>query len=836
MTAIATLCALSCAVAAPLPEQLPNVEQHLSADQELSSPAAVNDPNSSQQSKTALPQTPILTEAQALYPPDPDPIAPEPNGHDFLDPRLLQSSSREVLAYPDTLQQMGTTLAQIPTEVEPRQIEPQEPTPQTDESQDIEPQDLDSQEPEQQTTDSEDVESPSLEPLEIEMEADDDFTGINVQDRTGAEQQFSLEEEAVPSEENPTPEQPKILEVLSDHQEYNERTQIVNATGDVVVRFPNGILAADRLRINLNTKLAIAEGNVALRRGQQLLRGQRFEYFFVQNRGLIHQAKGEIYRTSLNQDLTLEGTPIPSPSLEPSLLLNDRLLLEQPPTEIKQAEGLNFLIGSGRDIGSTDVPSSGGEVSRIRFQAEEVEFFGDRWEAKDISLTNDPFSPPELQIVADTATYRSVDEFNDELVTTDTRLLIDQNISLPIYPRTYRFGKNDEPSLLGPYTIGFDDEDRGGLYIQRRIPVWQGARGELILKPQYLVQKALFPDFIIEPVPAEDQGQVFAPGVFALTTNFSYLFTPRMFLNAKASVDNFRLENLEDELKVNVRLEQRLGEVGNPFRLSQEYNYRDRLFNGSLGFQRVKQSFGVVLRSPVYTFGDSGFSLDYQGSVQNVIATTDRSELLDDNRSRGEINLTRYQGSVTLRHQLSLWEGEALPATRTEGLRYSPTPIVPYLSFNSTLRGVSSLYSSGDQQQSLTGTISLQGQLGHFARDSFDYTGFKISYQQGLLGETSPFLFDRFADKQTLSIGVTQHLFGPFRIGFQSSWNLDDSDAISTDYFLEYSRRTHGVLIRYNSVLQFGSISVTINDFDWNGSTDPFVNQDIRPVEQGVTY
>ncbi|MEB3224375.1 MAG: DUF3769 domain-containing protein [Synechococcus sp.] len=670
---------------------------------------------------------------------------------------------------------------------------------------------------------------------EIRLEGEMAYDEIQIQDRTGQQQQFSLDSETLSTLGDDTGNDlpPAVLEVISDRQEYNEQTQVVTATGNVIVRFREAVLSADELQVNLNSKLAIARGDVALRRGQQLLRGEQFTYFFVQNRGTIQQAEGEISQTTLDQDLGTRPSSF-GVSSNPAVLLNERLLLNQPATEFIGEEGISFVLGSGRDIGNRTLDNQTNTINRVRFRADEVEFVGDRWEAKNISITNDPFSPPELQLVADTATYQKVDEFNDELVTTKTRLVIDDNISLPIFPRTFRLGESD--GLFSQFSFGFDDDEKGGLFLQRQFSLYRSAQGQWTVTPQYLVQKAWFPDTVLAEAEGEDAGDIIAPGVFALDTKFDYRFNPRVAFTAKGSLKNLRLENLEDKLKLNLRLEQRLGNLNNPFRLSQEFNYRDRLFNGSLGFQRVQRSFGIVLRSPRYILGDSGFGVDFQTSLQNIEADTDRAELLEPGVSQGQTNLSRFQGSVNLDHRFPLWSGEPLPPTRFEGLRYSPRPIVPYVSLVTGLQGVTSYYSNGDRQNTLRGKIGIEGQFGRFSGNSFDYTGFNLSYTNSVISdELSPFLFDRAVDQRTLEFGLTQQIYGPFRVGFQTAINLDNEEAISTDYFLEYSRRTHGILLRYNPVLEIGSVNITINSFNWNGSTDPFTNRDIRPVNDGVT-
>ena len=150
------------------------------------------------------------------------------------------------------------------------------------------------------------------------------------------------------------------------------------------------------------------------------------------------------------------------------------------------------------------------------------------------------------------------------------------------------------------------------------------------------------------------------------------------------------------------------------------------------------------------------------------------------------------------------------------------------------LTGTSSFYSNGDDQALLTGTIGLQGQFGHFSRSFLDYTAFNVSYSEGILSGISPFLFDRAADTRVISAGVTQQIYGPLRLGVQTSLNLDTGEVYNADFILEYSRRTYGVALRYNPELALGSLSLRISDFNWAGGSNPFSDSEVRPVVGGV--
>jgi hypothetical protein len=73
-------------------------------------------------------------------------------------------------------------------------------------------------------------------------------------------------------------------------------------------------------------------------------------------------------------------------------------------------------------------------------------------------------------------------------------------------------------------------------------------------------------------------------------------------------------------------------------------------------------------------------------------------------------------------------------------------------------------------------------------------------------------------------------------MGLQTFYNIKDNKEISTDYFLEYSRRTYNVILRYNPVLQIGSLNLRISDFNWEGNSTPFDSgTGVKPVVDGVT-
>lgn len=607
------------------------------------------------------------------------------------------------------------------------------------------------------------------------------------------------------------------IEVKADSQEFDDKQQIVTAIGNVVVRFRQTVIDADRAIVNLVTRQVVASGRVAYTRGQQVVRGERMVFNLGLNAGEVEQARGEIFLPAASNDLTptlptdiSAGTILDQP-------LSDRITSQQPVRGVKSPGAATVTIGGGGQLTSPQVV---GAVNRIRFEAERLELRPDGVRvATNIRITNDPFSPPELEYRAKTATIRSISPTAEELVTTQPRLVFDNRVKIPVYPRRQVFDsqRNNGPCL----TFGFDGGDRGGLYAECPFEVLQNGPVRLSLTPQFYIQRAI----------AENGGNPFSTDNFGLKAKLGATLGPTTRLDGSAIFLNFdNFPNLaEKDFRGNLRLRQSIG----THTLSGEYSYRDRLFNGSLGFQTVQSSLGAVLTSPVIPLGRSGINLSYQAGYQFINADTDRPDLLEPVRENNRIDLGRFQASAALSRGFNLWQGQGLPRTPTQGLRYTRNPVVPFVQLALGVRGVGTYYSSGDRQNSIAGSVGIEGQFGHFSRPFLDYTGFNVTYTQVARDGISPYLFDRLVDLRVLSFGLVQQVYGGFRVGFQSAINLESGEAISTNYTLEYSRRSYAIILRFNPERQVGSLTFRISDFNWNGTPEPF-SEDVRTVEGGV--
>jgi hypothetical protein len=601
------------------------------------------------------------------------------------------------------------------------------------------------------------------------------------------------------------------LDITADTQAYDPLRQVITAQGNVRLQLNDAFLEADRIWVNLLNRYAVAEGNVLITRGAQIVRGERVEYNLTQASGVMFNARGEIFLPSIGTDI---ASPIDGPPTSHSVY--DPLNPDQPITNVIGAGGFQASTTT-----AVDLINQPGGLQQLRFEADRLTFDPETWQAEGVRLTNDPYSPPDIEFRADQMQLVSLSPEQDRLTLTRPRAVFDQGFSVPLLRSRLLFNRGavDAESLNPiPTGIGIDDLDRGGLFVERSIPIIESARLSFGLTPQYLVTRAL-------------NDGILSPQAFGLGAELAAVVGPRTTVQASGNLSSFELSDFENNLRSSLRAQQLIGNHS----LALEASYRDRLYNGSLGFQNVQSSIGAVFLSPVVVLNRSGLQLTYQASSQFVTAETDRADLLGPAPKNNLISLGRFQVAANLRQGLPLWQGKALPPTPTEGLRYTPQPIVPQISLGLGLLGVATYYTSQEYQNSIAGDIRIDAQFGHLSRTYLDYTRFNLGYYRAFVGgQESPFLFDRDVDQNVLSFGLTQQVYGPLLLGFQTSLNLDSGSDVNTDFIIEYSRRAYGVLLRYSPTQGVGFLGFRLSNFNWLGNSNPFDNPRIQTVTGGV--
>ena len=565
-----------------------------------------------------------------------------------------------------------------------------------------------------------------------------------------------------------------VLDVISDRQEYDLNTQVFVAEGKVFIKYKKSELKADRVQLNTKTQEVIAEGNVFFTRGDQKIQGSKLTYSYG-------NAKGELLNASGSINL---GTLVSSE-------------VSRSPAEIASNSVIISAIGG---------ETREGQVRRFGFIAERLIIDGDAWTAENLRVTNDPFSPPELELVTKKATLTPISPTQSRIDLESPRIIFDQGFSLPLPVNSITI---DRFQRFTPALIGFDRRDRDGAYYQQSFDVITQPNLSVQVSPQLLLQRAF-----------SSRNGLLGLDILGVVATVNSAFDDGQKLSARASFSGLDFSQLDSVLRVNATYER---PVFDNYTLLSQYAFRDRVFNGSLGFQDVNNLFGTTLISPNLVLGDSKISFNYQVAAQIVGA------LRDDTVPNTVGTLIRLQSAAVLTRAFPLFQGQPAPAEKETGLRFSPTPVVPKVNAFVTLQGVSSLYSNGANQSTLFGTLGLSGEVGNFVKDFLDYTAFTVSYTQAFSSGRSPFLFDRLADTRSLTAGIVQQIYGPIRLGIQQSLNLDSGTVFDSVYSLEYARRTYAVLIRYNPNQGLGELLLRISDFNW---TRPPAN--VTTIENGI--
>ncbi len=567
------------------------------------------------------------------------------------------------------------------------------------------------------------------------------------------------------------------INLSADAQDYAPEQDKFNASGHVRMDFRNSVLFADQLQVDLKTRIAIATGNIKLIRGIQQINGERVEYNFALNEGVLYKASGLINTKPPQRDRPLPDTAA---------------LLDQP-------------IGYGG--------SQKGKI--LRFRADTISFNAQGWTGENVRITNDPFDPPEVELLSQKAVATTQADGTTLLETTANTLQLDQAINLPAPGLTRVIGDDEDET---PWVIGYDSLDRGGLYYQQNFRWRLPDKAAFRILPRFFLQRI----FNGNTAPAGYSfnnlaTQAQAPDTGSAGENFGlglqYQTAPGRPQRTSFFADWNGLSFEDLGRRIRLRAEQKY--TFEDASLTVSYAYRERVFNGIFGIQPISQRWEASLNSRLFAI-DPGTNLNIATSVSLFQAPSDRGDLglAQGPSTTPEITLGRFQVYASVTRGITLLQADPTPATQ-EFLRYSPYPITPNLGIYPRLTGVFSAYSSGDSQASLEAGVYVTASVGQFARDLIDFTQVSFYFGNTIFSGQSPFLFDRIRTSQFASASILQQIFGPLRIGYTASWDLSSGQQVDRRFTIQIDRRTYGFSFSYSPVQQTGLLEFRLDDFNW---------------------
>jgi hypothetical protein len=479
---------------------------------------------------------------------------------------------------------------------------------------------------------------------------------------------------------------------------------------------------------------------------------------------------------------------------------------------------------------------SRGKLNRLRFQASNLVIRGNRWTAREVAFTNDPFTPAQSWTMG----YQVEALFEGEGITRiqakRTRILLSNRLILP--------GINS--AVIGEdalqLTIDTDKRDRDGVYLGYNLPTLRiGDKGKLNLQPQFMLQRSIQGRTESYTAPGKSLAgprvnqDLRAGDLFGLTGVLD-LPIDRFRLQADTSLSTLSPDNLAAGTRSIVRLGTPLGLAGHSSSQGQLFgSYRERIYNGSLGLQTVVYSYGGQLEGslrfnpdPADPGNDSRrtpyfgpVELDWRAVAGNYQASLFGSDQLDT-QWRGRLN-------AALSSSLRLWQASLDPArTELAALRYAAEPVRPGVALNFGLASSLARYEDGARQNTLTLFGGPALTLGRFSRPWFDYSQLAVLLGGTLRDGRSPFGFDRAVDLGTISFRAAQQLYGPVVLEAGATVNIDTNSRFYGDVSYSYLelkllQRSYEFGVYYSPYDKIGGFRIRLNDFSFRGSGTPFV-------------
>ena len=466
-----------------------------------------------------------------------------------------------------------------------------------------------------------------------------------------------------------------------------------------------------------------------------------------------------------------------------------------------------------------------GTISRWRFQAGRLRISPNTLEGDRVAFTNDPFIPAQSWLDSEDVVITLRPNGDTEVKAGRNLLKLEDQLAIPVTRQT-EFTKEEE--VTNRWVLGFDEEDRDGLFGGYNIPILFGEKGRLTLQPQFNLERAYRDETDSYPLPGDPVGSpkqeqpITGGDLFGL---FARLETPLAGFQATGNLDisTFNADHFADGTRSwgNLAKVLDLPVIGSSlFRAFGAYRFR--VWNGSLGEEDIYSAYGVSLEDQD-TLPDWGkFSSSYYWRVG--VGYFRASPFQES----GLLSLWRGNAYGSLNMSYPFWTGKPAALTADQAYANTASPVVPGLDMQANVQSKLTYFGDGTNQNTISLSAGPTLTLGHFVRPFLDYTQLTITGGGTLRQGLSAFAFDRAVDLGTLGAGLTQQLVGPLLFSGGIGLNVDPSSEFYgdvTDSYVElrWQRRAYEVGVYYSPYDGLGGVRVKLNDFNFKGTGAPFV-------------
>ncbi len=576
------------------------------------------------------------------------------------------------------------------------------------------------------------------------------------------------------------------LVIQSDKQ--SEINDVLYAEGNVSVSYKGKLLKADNLIYDKLNKKISARGNITLFFGEQIFKMSQLEYNFIDEKGYLKDVKGSINSDRLISDISKNFYKSDIKKLDSLLNLQKKEVLNTP-----------------------------NKVNNWIFSTEIISIEGKKWKSDKAIFSNDILQFKQVKIEINSLEAYSLKEelrFKSSL----NHLVLDANLSIPFWlgNRAITTSGQDFDSK-GSWTIGYDNLDKDGLFIGRKLNSINLADDFIIdLEPQFFIQRSIngqTKSFV-------RKGDLITGEKVERDTEFADYFGFKSQI--KGNLNSWDLEIVNqintldtnkssDALRVSSILNKEINFLNAKWDKSFYGVYRDRVWNGSLGEAEIYKGYGSKLQKK--------HTWEINGITNTEVFSLGLSHLTGEAlRSKNLVDSLKGNLFYSLDKNIPLSFDNSKNKLIDSSYEYIYEPIRKGLSLNTKMEALYSLYDHGKHQEYIGFGLGPELILGNFKNKTFDYTRLSIFPFYKFNSGESFFKFDQNYDNFILNIALDQQLFGPVILKSNGTLNLDgDSNDygrfINSKISLNWKKRSYELGIFYQPHNQAGGISFNLFGF-----------------------
>ena len=619
------------------------------------------------------------------------------------------------------------------------------------------------------------------------------------------------------------------FEITSDTQ--TREGDLVIAEGNVVVEKNNLLLKTDSLIYDSKLKKLFLNGNINFKSEDNFIEATKVEYDLKKRKGFINNAYGVINFETL--DLI-------------NLTKSEENHVNQYKNFDKSIRDVKVNAKTGLGIEDINLEKNNSEESFLkrltsqklkldlnamekwRFRSDNIEIKDNEWFAKKLYLTNDPFNKPQLLI--ENTNFRLIN--NDDGITTKSKwssIILDNGIKIPTGPRRVKIGKKNNLK----WNIGYDSVEKDGLFITRnldQIYFSEEKKTTLDIQKEFYIQRGV----LVKTNSFSNKRDSLLSEKVNQDAKFLDYFGLNSELNSKINnfdlKVNFNLNSFDSEkLKKISTFKSELSKIifeenkkdsQTKTILSFFGNYRDKVWNGSLGEKEIISAYGTKIEK------NNNWKKNkvYKSSTIATSYGEFQSNKKDSPLER--ISKNRFNLLLERNHTYPIWRKNKQNFIDDEFI-FSPSVIENGLTFYTQAKIDLYRYDDKSFQNLFTFRAGPELTLGNFKNNILDYTQISTFAKATIAKGESPFDFDQAVDNHKIEINLKQQLFGPLSLNYSTDYNLDINSENYKEFFnnrieLLWNKRAYNLGFYYNSDNQRGGIKFNIYSFDFKGSGKNF--------------